>query len=176
MLILEAALLQSIIDRIAPVSILDCGSGTKADRTIVQPHISAAFAGHNVTWTNLHSENGDEIVCDFTKPETLKNLPRCELVTACSMLEHVEDIDGAMKSIAGLADDWLIVTAPFSYPLHKCPIDNGWRPNPDQLAEKVEAYGFTVIQKYVAGPEQFGGVADATESIVLARRTEAKDN
>jgi len=173
MLILEASLLQALLDRIKPESILDCGSGTKADRTIVQPHISAVFAGHNVTWTNLHSENGDEVECDFTDPETLADLPRCELVTACSMLEHVEDIDGALRAIAGLADDWLIVTVPFSYPLHECPIDNGWRPSPDELAEKVEACGLTVIQRYVAGPEQFGGVPDASQSIVVSRRAES---
>ena len=174
MLISEAGLLQTIIDRIKPASVLDCGSGNKVDRTIVQPHIGAVFAGHNVTWTNLKSENGDEIECDFTKPATLADLPRCELVTSCSMLEHVEDIDGAIQCIAALACDWLIVSVPFTYPLHDCPIDNGWRPDPEELAEKVEACGFTCVEKYVAGPERFGAVEDARVSLVVARRTPAE--
>ena len=170
MLIYEAALIQTLIDRINPRRILDCGSGTKADRTIIQPHISAAFAGYDVVWTNLHSNNGSEVICDFTKPETLIDLPHCDLVTCCAMLEHVEDIDAALKNIVSLAKDWLIVAVPYHYPIHKCPIDNGWRPSPDELAEKVEKLGVTVLEKYVAGPENFGGVENASESMVLARR------
>jgi hypothetical protein len=173
MLITEAILLQSLVDTIKPRRILDCGSGTRADRTIVQPHIAAVYAGYDVVWTNTHSPNGTELVCDFTKPETLVDLPRCPLVTCSAMLEHVEDIDGALSCIVSLVDDWFIVTAPRTYPLHNCPIDNGWRPTPDELAEKVASLGLEIMQKYVTGPERFGDVEDASMSIVLARNTVA---
>ena len=173
MLISEAVILQALVNKIKPSRVLDCGSGEQADRTIIQPHIGAAFIGYDVVWTNLRSENGTEVVCDFTKPETLVYLPRCPLVTCSSMLEHVEDIDGALSCIVSLVDDWFIVTAPRTYPLHNCPIDNGWRPTPDELAEKVASLGLGIMQKYVAGPERFGDVEDASMSIVLAKNTAA---
>ena len=170
MLISEAIILQSMVSRIRPSRILDCGSGQQSDRTIIQPHIAAAFTGYDVVWTNQNSTNGTEVVCDFTKPETLTSLPRCELVTACSLLEHVEDIDHAIKSVASLVDDWLIVTVPFCYPIHNCPIDNRWRPNPDELEKRIAATGLVLIQKLVAGPERFEDVEAAKQSMVLMKR------
>lgn len=170
MLIYEAVILQSVVSRIKPSRILDCGSGEQADRTIIQPHIAAAFTGYDVVWTNKHSENGTEVVCDFTKPETLVGLPRCELVTSCSLLEHVENIDNAIKSIASLVDRWLIVTVPLSYPIHNCPIDNGWRPEPAELGERIAAMGFTVIQELATEPERFGEVENAQQSMVVMKR------
>lgn len=169
MLVHEAAIIQSLIDRVAPNRILDCGSGTRADRTIVQPHIAAAFDGYDVVWTDLKASPG-VLECDFTKPATLAELPRCDLVTCCSLLEHVEDVPGAMRAVCSLADNWLLISVPWKYPKHDCPIDNNWRPTPDDLAAEVKVHGFEVVEKCASGPEQFGNVQNAMASIVLARR------
>jgi hypothetical protein len=169
MLVHEAALIQTLIDQINPKSILDCGSGSRADRTIIQPHIAAIFAGREVVWTDLKESPG-VIQCDYTKFETLKDLPRCELVTCCSLLEHVDDISTALQAVGSLADDWIIVSVPWKFPKHDCPIDNGWRPSPDDLAGELKAIGFRVVEKYASGPEQFVNVPDASASVVLARR------
>lgn len=169
MLVHEAALVQMMIDKVAPKRILDCGSGSRADRTIIQPHIAAAFDGYDVVWTDLRGSPGT-IECDFTKPETLADLPRCELVTCCSLLEHVADIPAALKAVCSLADDWLLLSVPWKYPRHDCPLDNSWRPSPNDLAAEIAVYGFETIEKYASGPEQFGSVQDASASVVLARR------
>lgn len=164
MLLQEAAIIQGMIDVVSPKSILDCGSGNKADRTIFQPQIAAAFAGYDVRWTDL--VNGH----DFTKPETLVDLPRCELVTCCSLLEHVVDIPTALKAVCDLADEWVLISVPWHYPEHHCPIDNMWRPSPDDLAGEISAMGFTVVDRCASGQENFQGVENASASIVLARR------
>jgi hypothetical protein len=158
-----------LIDKVSPKRILDCGSGTRADRTIIQPHIAAAFAGYDVVLTDLQEAPG-VIACDFTKPETLANLPNCDLVTCCSLLEHVENIPEALKAVCYLASDWLLISVPFKYPKHECPIDNGWRPSPTDLANELAVYGFEAVEQYASGPEQFGNVPDASASVVLARR------
>jgi hypothetical protein len=171
MLIHEAALIQTLIDQINPKSILDCGSGSRADRTIVQPHIGAIFAdrGIDVVWTDMREIPG-VIQCDYTKPDTLRDMPRCELVTCCSLLEHVEDISTALQAVGSLADDWLIVSVPWKFPKHDCPIDNGWRPSPNDLGGELKALGFRVVEQYASGPEKFDVVPDASASVVLARR------
>jgi len=169
MLIHEAALIQTLIDKVNPKTILDCGSGSRADRTIIQPHIAAAFAGYDVVWTDLRPSQ-EVIECDFTKPEMLAGLPRCELVTCCSLLEHVEDIPGAIQAVCSLADDWLLISVPWKYPKHDCPIDNGWRPSPMDLAGELKALGFGEVEQYASGPETFSGVPDASASVVLCRR------
>jgi hypothetical protein len=169
MLVHEAALIQTLIDKVGPKRILDCGSGTRADRTIIQPHIAAAFDGYDTVLTDLRAAPG-VLACDFTKPETLADLPRCDLVTCCSLLEHVENIAEAVQAVCSLADDWLLVSVPWKYPKHDCPIDNGWRPSHADLAAEIAVHGFEIVDQFASGPEQFGNVQDASASVVLARR------
>jgi len=163
-------LLATILDEIQPASVLDCGSGSEVDRRIVQPQIAAAFQGFNVTWSDLTPSKG-VLLCDFTKPETLAALPRCEAVTAMSILEHVTDIDAVLEAVVSLADKWLILSVPRIYPKHDCPIDNLWRPTPQELAEKVSKQGMEVVHSYSTGPERFGIVPNASASVVLAKRS-----
>jgi hypothetical protein len=171
MLINEAILLCTLLDRIAPKSILDIGSSSRAGREIVQPQIGAAFRGFNVTWTDTDG-SGDTIACDITQLDTLRDLPRCELVTALSVLEHVTDIPVAIRNLRGLVKDWLIVSVPYQYPEHKCPIDNLWRPDAGELASRISYDGLRVVAQYNTEPEQFGAVSGACASLVVARRSD----
>lgn len=167
MLVNEAFMLATILDDLAPTSILDLGSGSRADREISQPHIGAAFRGHNVYWTDLVAHPGVRR-CDITDKSTLVNLPRCELVTALSILEHVTDIDAAMENLRTLVVKWLLVSMPCSYPHHECPIDNDWRPTPGELADRLERTGLSIQGSWLSQPETFWGVEGATSSVVLA--------
>lgn len=169
MLVHEAALLATLLDRIAPGSVLDIGSGTRADREIIQPHIAAAFRGHVVTWVDMNPSRG-VLAGDLTDAETLRDLPSCEMVTACSVLEHVTDLEKAIENLVSLVWDWLIVSVPCCYPIHECPIDNGWRPTAEQLAKRFEAAGLEVVGAYTTGPEVFGCVPDASASLVVAKK------
>jgi len=170
MLINEAILLCTLLDRIAPKSILDIGSSSRAGREIIQPHIGAAFRGFNVTWTDADGF-GDTIACDITKLETVRDLPWCDLVTALSVLEHVTDIPSAIRNLRGLVKDWLIVSVPYKYPKHDCPIDNMWRPDAEELASRIAYDGLEIVGSYITGPEQFGEVSGACASLVVARRS-----
>lgn len=168
MLVYEAAILATILDRIRPSSILDIGSGSRADREIIQPHISAVFRGHPTYWAD-YKESHDVMRCDITDKDSLKYLPRCPVVTAFSVLEHVTDIDEAINNLMSLVYGRLIVSVPYSYPEHNCPIDNMWRPSPDELADRIENSGLIVEEKYETTPEYFQGVTNASASIVVAR-------
>jgi hypothetical protein len=171
MLVNEAILLSTIIDRIAPGEILDIGSGSRADREIIQPHIAAAFRGYYVIWTDQNGFAGG-MQADITQTETLDKLPDCPLVTACSVLEHVVDIPAAIRNLRDLAGRWLIVSVPYRYPKHECPIDNMWRPDPEELSNKVAGDEFEIVGAYLTQPEQFGDVAHASATLVVLKRLE----
>jgi hypothetical protein len=167
-LIYEAAVLSRILDTLQPSKILDIGSGSRADREIFQPHIGAAFRGHMVHWADFQEHPG-VTQCDITDSVTLKNLPSCAMVTAMSVLEHVTDIDAALKHLAFLVQHWLVVSVPHVYPEHHCPIDNLWRPTPNELGEKVESLGLHVEEAYLTAPETFNGFPGVKASLILAR-------
>jgi hypothetical protein len=168
MLKLEAAILASVLDEYEPSSILDIGSGTRIDREIIQPHISAAFNGHKVIWTDKQVTPG-AIKVDITDPKSLVGLPMCEMVTAFSVLEHVEDIDSAINGLRMLTIRWLVVSVPCSYPEHKCPIDNLWRPGPQELGDRLAQSGLRIEELYQSPPEVFEGVENASASIAIMR-------
>lgn len=165
----EAVLLASILDRLAPKSILDIGSSSRPDREIIQPHIGAAFRGHNVIWTDLVASPG-VLAADITDRSSLGGLPPCEMVTACSVLEHVSDIDNAIENLVWLTSKWLLVAVPNSYPPHELPLDNGWRPTPDELADSIASHGLSIIEKHATPKEWFSGVENASASLVVASR------
>lgn len=169
MLINEAIAVASVLDKLKPKSILDCGSGTRIDREIVQPHIAAAFNHHNVIWSDLRPDAWTNEV-DFTAPRAMSPWFHCDMVTALSILEHVTDIDAALRNIASLTEDWLLVSVPRNYPEHHCPIDNGWRPSVGELSDKLSGIGFVPVWWAETAPEQFGAVEGATATIVLARK------
>lgn len=163
----EAVVLSHLIDRYEPIDILDCGSGSRADRTIVQPWIGAVFQGHYVFWSDCR-HLPRVLFCDYMIPEQVSSLPVCEMVTAFSLLEHVSDIDTVINNIASRARRWVIVSVPHVYPPHECPIDNGWRPTPRELANRLRQHGLSTAEEYLTSPEQFGEVANASASVVVA--------
>jgi hypothetical protein len=168
MLLNEAATLVNVLDRLKPAEILDVGSGTRADREIYQPHIAAAFHGHRVNWSDMVRSPG-VLWCDLTNKDSLWDLPHCELVTCCSMLEHVADVDAAIHNLCSLVRNWLFITVPYSYPEHHCPIDNGWRPSREELCARLVSLGLEVVESYTTAPENFWGVPNASMSVALAR-------
>lgn len=170
MLVNEAVLLANILDRLSPTSILDIGSGDRAGREIVQPHIGAAFRGHNVTWTDKFASPG-VLQCDICDTVSVSSLLPHEMVTACSVLEHVTDIDAAIASLRSIATRWLLVSVPFHYPEHHCPIDNMWRPSAEQLAKRLYGAGMAVVEMYETEPETFYGIEGVNASLVLAEHT-----
>ena len=54
----EAVVVADLLDQLAPRTILDCGSGSRVVRAIIQPHIAAVFDGYQVTWTDKDGSPG----------------------------------------------------------------------------------------------------------------------
>lgn len=167
MLIREAAFLAELLDKIRPCVVLDIGSGSRGDREVIQPHISAAFRGHNVVWADMKEADG-VVQCDVTKLETLWKLPRADMVTACSLLEHVVDIDTALHNLKTLTWHYIFISVPCLYPHHECPIDNDWRPSPEELSQRVEQAGFIVKASTSTTPEAIAGIKMASVSVAIA--------
>lgn len=169
MLIREACIIAETLDRIRPTMILDIGSGSRSMREIVQPHIGAAYRGHNVLWSDAGDHAG-VLKLDITKA---LDIPFCfDMVTALSVLEHVEDIDSSIENLRAITSNWLIVSVPLEYPIHHCPIDNGWRPSAKELSARIEGDGIGVVASYETESEQFGAVSGASATIVVARRSD----
>lgn len=167
MLLNEAFAIACLLDNFAPATLLDIGSGGRADREISQPHIYAAFRGHRVIWTDKLEMPG-QLRCDICQRASLRDLPWCDMVTCCSVLEHVIDIDAALDNLQAIAKKWLLVSVPHVYPEHHCPIDNLWRPSPDELGARLAAHGGHVLASHLSEPETFYGIKGVQASIVVA--------
>ena len=84
----------------------------------------------------------------------------------------MNDIGQTMKNIVACVGigKRLIVSVPFQYPRHDCPIDNLWRPSGSELADFVALQGLDVMFSCDTAPETFGKVERASAAVVLAGR------
>lgn len=125
------------------LALANLGSSTKEFRQNVQPHIQeeviAPLEMRGARWTHIDAKNGDgiDIIADISSSEfPIQINNQYDLVLCTNMLEHVEDIEKVIYNIWSIArpGGYLLVTVPLRYPLHYDPIDNGFRPTPDELA------------------------------------------
>jgi hypothetical protein len=124
--------------------LLNIGSSTHAFRTERQPWIDrhlfarARAAGHKVTHVDLKHADGVDVVADLEGRGAGEMLARegCRGVLCTNMLEHVRDIDATCATLWSIVPPGgtLILSGPHRYPRHDDPIDNGFRPTPDELA------------------------------------------
>lgn len=146
MFIDEARWLESVLrglDLPAGSKLLDIGSSTLDFRTRIQPHIERhVFAplrarGVLVSHLDARAEPGVDIVADIA---TLDGVASDFDVAICtSLLEHVVDRADTARNICRVVKPGgvLILTVPRRYPLHRDPIDTGFRPSPTQLQDLV---------------------------------------
>lgn len=124
--------------------ILDVGAGSPEYRNEKQPYIAKLYrqmagSGAEIKTFDFNADNGAEITADICDEDLLNKVKqRFDVVIAANILEHVEDIETAAKNLCGLVKSQgrLVVTVPKTLPRHPHPIDNGWRPNAEELAEK----------------------------------------
>ncbi|MDA7587011.1 class I SAM-dependent methyltransferase [Alphaproteobacteria bacterium] len=146
------------------LKILNIGSSTAHFREVIQPHVKTMlidpcenvgciFINHDIK-----HDIGVDIVGDLldTKVvDVLKNLD-CDIIVASNILEHIEraQLDNfivALKKIVAKGKV-VIITVPFSYPIHFDPIDTYFRPSPDELVSFFT--GFCILDRGVlsSGP------------------------
>lgn len=123
---------------------VNLGSSTAEFRQRVQPHIHEMViaplesAGVQITHVDLKRDAGVDVAADLTAADFPERLARrFDLIICTNMLEHVQDIDAVVVNILRIAAPgaYLLLTVPRRYPLHFDPIDNGFRPRPQDLAD-----------------------------------------
>ncbi|MDH5182181.1 MAG: hypothetical protein OEZ39_09410 [Gammaproteobacteria bacterium] len=139
--------------------VLNVGSSTRNFRENIQKHVNEKIFlplksdAVKVIHTDLKDADGVDISGDLLDVNVQKELaclhPR--IILASNLLEHLplevrDRFPAALDTI--LANDgFLILTVPYSYPLHFDPIDTYFRPSPDELAALFPRY--QVIDKQV---------------------------
>ena len=141
--------------------LLNLGSSTGPFREVTKPHIEALLfaalraAGVRVLHSDLKAGEGVDVVGDLLDPQVFGRLKahqfRCVLLS--NVLEHVRDraaVAAACEALVG-PGGLVLASAPSSCPFHADPIDTGFRPTPQALAQ-VFAGSDVLLAEEVAGP------------------------
>jgi SAM-dependent methyltransferase len=142
----EAKLIGNLMGRFDTNAISPClnlGSSTGTFRTEEQRHIDQhIFAplrerGVRVVHVDIKEAAGVDLAGNIYDAATMEAIlalsPRC--VLCCNMFEHVTDRQALAARISHMLapDGLLVVTVPYSYPIHYDPIDTYFRPSPDEI-------------------------------------------
>lgn len=167
MIIEEAKWLRKQLLSLKPRLVLNLGSSTLAFRTIEQPFIADCFGGFDVVHVDLKSDPGVDLVADLEDGSLCKKVYKWlannrtpghdpeevlqpVIVVLSNVLEHVENPRIVLQNVAAIAPTWLYVSVPREWPYHPDPIDTMLRPNPLELAEMVEWFGYEALNHYLA--------------------------
>ena len=127
---------------------INLGSSDEVFYQEVQPHIFENIVGyvrHELGAVLLNcdskSSEGVDMVGDFTSPQFLDEvlLKRPSLILINNLFEHM--MPDALSHFVTYLDQAsesgtkILITVPFSYPIHFDPIDTYFRPSPDELAD-----------------------------------------
>lgn len=118
--------------------VLDIGSEVPFFRNIRQSYINRYIfiplknRGIDVVHTDIEL---NVVGGDFSKK--VKKMGTFKTVFAFNLLEHVEDFQKAARNIVSVIPEsgHLFVSCPKYFPYHPDPIDNGFRPTQDELAD-----------------------------------------
>ncbi len=119
----------------------------------VQPHIGELYrylsrSGLELETMDVNPNSGANHISDICDGGL--DGAQYNLVTCTNTLEHVSDIYSAarnletMVTISGL----LLVTVPHNLPKHDHPIDNGFRPIPDELSNLFSGLEPIVVETF----------------------------
>lgn len=124
--------------------VANLGSSTSEFRKKIQPHINDEIIapleakGAQIVNIDIKKDEGVDIEADLSAINFSEFVNQSfDLIICTNMLEHVVDISLVIDNILKIASPnaYILLTVPKKYPLHFDPIDNGFRPNPAQLAE-----------------------------------------
>ncbi len=157
----EAIWVKQALDKIKPLSnnnkVANLGSSTAYFREVIQPHIHEHIittlqnSGWQIVNIDLKKEDGVDIIADVTK-NNFANLVQPSALTICTnMLEHVEDINGVVENLkkVTIQGGYILITVPYKYKKHLDPIDNMFRPTPQEIANLFEKDEIEIIHKAV---------------------------
>lgn len=164
--------------------VVELGSSTPAFRRRQQPYIYESIdrllASRGVRLVYCDSKHADGIdisgdILDLTIQDKIKALrPKC--ILCCNIFEHVED----RRRFALICDSllepgsWLLVTVPYSYPLHFDPIDTYFRPTPSEIHQMFPHYEIlasAIVEDSTYGMKLLGNPSGfAAELVAILKR------
>jgi len=142
------------LDTAAISPCVNLGSSTGSFRMTKQPHIDKyIFAplrerGINLIHVDIKKGDGIDIAGDIFESSTVNAIssqsPMC--VICCNMFEHVQDREELAHRVSSLlpSGGLLIVSVPYSYPVHYDPIDTYFRPTPEEIHSLFN--GFEMVE------------------------------
>jgi len=136
---------------------LNLGSSTSYFREVAQPHIQNQVLapliknGWNVINVDLKYSEGVDIVGDICSENFLQNVPSASLVICTNLLEHVKDISLVIKNLLGsvIHDGYILLTVPYKFRKHLDPIDNMFRPTPNEIVNLFPQGRIDLINKKI---------------------------
>jgi SAM-dependent methyltransferase len=151
----EAAWIRWRLERVKlPESghVADVGSSTLYARAVGQPHVETEVLrplrerGLSIVHVDAVEDPGVDVTADLADPATdLQAIlgRQFDLVLCLSMLAFVRDLDPVIANVTGCVQPGghLLVTTPLRYRRTKNPVDNGWRPEPEELLETLSRVG-----------------------------------
>lgn len=125
--------------------LLNIGSSTSQFREVEQPwterRLFAPLRARGIRLIHLDAREGPGIdiradIFDPTDQAKIRSLG-VRSILLCNILEHVRDPGGLARICLDIVGPGglVFVTAPYSYPHHRDPIDTMYRPSPEALSE-----------------------------------------
>jgi hypothetical protein len=107
----------------------------------------SSYTISNIGGARGTSGHENEILLDLTRELRDDLRGRFDVAFNHTVLEHIYDIDAAVKTLCGLSKDLVVVVVPFSQQVH---FEAGsfldyWRPTPFALSTMFEENGFRLI-------------------------------
>ena len=124
---------------------LNIGSSTRQFRELDKPHVNEELIrplekiGVRFVHVDIKSGPGIDMVGDVLDANFQAKLRsrRARLILCCNLLEHLSDPFEFARSCVSLVrpGGTIVVSVPFSFPMHNDPIDNMLRPTPEEIGE-----------------------------------------
>jgi len=146
----EAAVVGAILEKVAPDTCINLGSGDILHQRVKKPWVEdfvfnpLRSRGVGVVHTDLIMRDGVDLKIDLSSDQDLQELKKIgnsRVFLLCNVLEHVpeEFRQTIISSIISIMNrfDHLIITVPFRYPFHADPIDTGYRPSASELSTTI---------------------------------------
>jgi hypothetical protein len=157
----EAVWIESALQKIEPSVgnnlVANLGSSTAYFREVIQPHIHQHIIlplqhkGWKIVNVDLKHEDGVDIVADVTKDNFSQLVQPAALTICTNMLEHVEDINLVVTNLQKVTTKggYILLTVPYKYKKHLDPIDNMFRPTPNEIAALFNKDNINIIDQKV---------------------------
>jgi SAM-dependent methyltransferase len=157
----EAIWIETALSKLKPSlnnTVANLGSSTAMFRQKIQPHIHQYLIdplqknGWKVLNVDMKQEDGVDVVGDLTNPAFGKQYKDQFALTICTnMLEHVENIPLVVKNLVEVtqSEGHILITVPYKYKIHHDPIDNGFRPTPQQIVDLFKDVAGNIVASHI---------------------------